>query len=312
MYLFFDTETTGLPDDYNSFSSFRNVRLVQIAWIIFDCDGKKLSKRDFIVKPEGFEIPENSTRIHKISNSFAISAGKSLTKVLIEFNNALRSCKHIVAHNLTFDYNVLISEFNRVNISTNIQNLTKICTKELTTDYCSIDSSKGYKWPTLTELYKKVFNEEILEAHNAALDIEATAKCFWYLKKNKLVNFDKNPMEKIVEVENCKNNIRLSPKILNLADKFKITEIKQNSITKNSNNMNLKEYAISLKSYCESIKDGDSISKRQLERLYQMIDELIIQLNDSENSADDDWPDISSHNNGSSNSSQSNIDDLPF
>ena len=312
MYLFVDTETTGLPDDYNSLSSYRDVRLVQIAWIIYDSAGRKLSKRDFIVKPDGFEIPESSTKIHKISNSFAISCGKSLTKVLVEFNNALRSCTHIVAHNLSFDYNVLLSEFNRVRISTNIQNLTKVCTKESTTDYCGIVTSRGYKWPSLSELYKKIFHEEIVEAHNAVVDIEATAKCFWYLKKLKLVDFDKKPKETTTEVETTKKPYRLIPKFVGIVESTKKTEPKPNSITLKPKNMNLKEYAISLKSYCESIKDGDSVSKRQLERLYQMLDELIILIDDAENSADDDWPDIPSSNSGSSSSTQSYSDDLPF
>lgn len=312
MYLFVDTETTGLPDDFNSLRSYRDVRLVQIAWIIYDSTGRKLSKRDFIVKPDGFEIPESSTKIHKISNSFAISCGKSLTKVLIEFNNALRSCTHIVAHNLNFDYNVLLSEFNRVNVKTTIQNLTKICTKESTTDYCAIVTSRGYKWPTLSELYKKIFHEEIVEAHNAVVDIEATAKCFWYLKKLKLVNFEQKPKESTPEVQTSKSPIRITPIILNKVEPIKKSEIKPSSITIKPNNMNLKEYAISLKSYCESIKDGDSVSKKQLERLYQMLDELIILIDDAENSSDDDWPEIPSSNSSSSSSTQSYDDDFPF
>jgi hypothetical protein len=52
--------------------------------------------------------------------------------------------------------------------------------------------------------------------------------------------------------------------------------------------MNIKENAISLRSYCESIKDGDSISKKQLDRLYQMIDELIMVI---EHDSYDNWPD---------------------
>ena len=294
MYLFVDTETTGLPDNYSSVNPYRNVRLIQIAWIIFDGNGKKLIKRDFIVKPDGFEIPESSSKIHRISNSLAISCGKSITKVLLEFNDAIRSCKYIVAHNLEFDYNVLISEFNKARISTTIQNLTKICTKESTIDYCGIVTSKGYKWPSLSELYKKIFNEEIKEAHNAVLDIEATAKCFWYLKRMKLVNFEMKP-EEITEKVKITNK---SPRLIPIFSKNLKNKEKPNKISQKPNNMKLKEYAISLKSYCESIKDGDSVSKKQLERLYQMLDELIILISKSEEKLDDDWSD--------------EPDDLPF
>jgi DNA polymerase-3 subunit epsilon len=312
MYLFVDTETTCLPDDYNSLSSYRDVRLVQIAWIIYDSSGRKLSKRDFIVKPDGFEIPESSTKIHNISNSFAVSCGKSLTKVLSEFNNALRSCTHLVAHNLTFDYNVLISEFNRVHVSTTIQNLIKICTKESTTDYCGIITSRGYKWPSLSELYKKIFNEEIVEAHNAVVDIESTAKCFWYLKNHKLIHFDKTRKETKAKIEITKFPYKITPKIVGILEENKASETKLSSIIPKRKNMNMKEHAISLKSYCESIKDGDSVSKKQLDKLYQMLDHLIILIDNTENSSDDDWPDITSSKSASRSSTQSRIDDLPF
>lgn len=75
--------------------------------------------------------------------------------------------------------------------------------------------------------------------------------------------------------------------------------------------MNLKEKAISLRSYCESIKDGDSISKKQLDRLYQMIDELIMVIENEEDS-DDDWPDTTQPINSSPRQPIPGDDDLPF
>jgi DNA polymerase-3 subunit epsilon len=310
MYLFVDTETTGLPEKFNSLNSYQNVRLVQLAWIIYDCQGKKISKRDFIVKPEGFEIPEQSTKIHKISNSFASSAGKSLKKVLIEFNKAIIDCKFIIAHNIIFDFNVLYTEFERIGLKTTIQDLKKICTMTSTTDYCGVKVSNSIKWPTLNELYKKIFNQNLIESHNAAIDIDATAKCFWYLKRNKIIEFEKINEEKKTYCVNNQKIVRLFPigHIFNKSTTEKSTQ-KNNSI-KNTYNMNLKEYAISLKSYCESIKDGDSVSKRQMERLYQMLDELIYLIDQDEIS--DDLPDAPSSNNTSSRSSDSYIDDLPF
>ncbi len=38
-----------------------------------------------------------------------------------------------------------------------------------------------YKWPTLAELYDKLFGEGFDEAHNAAADVAATARCFFEL-----------------------------------------------------------------------------------------------------------------------------------
>lgn len=59
MYLFFDTETTGLPKRWNApVTDLENwPRLVQLAWIMYDDRGNMLESRDVIVKPEGFTIP---------------------------------------------------------------------------------------------------------------------------------------------------------------------------------------------------------------------------------------------------------------
>ena len=77
MYLFFDTETTGLPRDYNA--PVHNVenwpRMVQIAWLIYDYDGQKLDSKDFIIKPEGYTIPKNVVDIHNISTVRAMKEG---------------------------------------------------------------------------------------------------------------------------------------------------------------------------------------------------------------------------------------------
>jgi DNA polymerase III subunit epsilon len=59
MYLFFDTETTGLPRSWKApITDLNNwPRLVQLAYLLYDSDGNELSGGDFIIKPEGFIIP---------------------------------------------------------------------------------------------------------------------------------------------------------------------------------------------------------------------------------------------------------------
>ena len=71
MYIIFDTETTGLPRDYNApMSDVDNwPRLVQIAWQLHDERGKLLSNHNYIVKPEGVTIPYNAEKVHGISTA---------------------------------------------------------------------------------------------------------------------------------------------------------------------------------------------------------------------------------------------------
>ena len=87
MYLFFDTETTGLPRNYKAPVTDLNnwPRLVQLAWLFYDESGNKIAGNDIIIKPEGFTIPVESSRIHGISTERAMREGVSLTEVLQEF-----------------------------------------------------------------------------------------------------------------------------------------------------------------------------------------------------------------------------------
>ena len=81
MYLFFDTETTGLPKDWKApITDFNNwPRLVQLAFLTFDKEGNKINSGNYIIKPEGFLIPKESSAIHRITNEKALNDGVSLS-----------------------------------------------------------------------------------------------------------------------------------------------------------------------------------------------------------------------------------------
>ena len=80
MFLIFDTETTGLPKDWNApFTDSDNwPRLVQLAWQLHDESGKLIDNKNFIVKPEGYTIPYNAEKIHGISTERAEEEGYDL------------------------------------------------------------------------------------------------------------------------------------------------------------------------------------------------------------------------------------------
>ena len=77
MYLFFDTETTGLPRNWKAPVTDLNnwPRLVQLAYLYYDADGKKIMGGDCIIKPEGFTIPTDASRVHGITTERALEEG---------------------------------------------------------------------------------------------------------------------------------------------------------------------------------------------------------------------------------------------
>jgi len=185
MYLLFDTETTGLPRSWNAKMEDVNnwPRLVQIAWLEYDEDGKEISKGDYIIKPEGYVIPKEAARIHKIDTELACSVGDKMRDVLNVLSALISKSKFLVAHNINFDINVVGAEFIREYIKSDMLEKKQICTMNAGVDLCKIPGKTKYKFPKLSELYRKLFDEGFSEAHNAAADIEATGRCFWEMKR---------------------------------------------------------------------------------------------------------------------------------
>lgn len=183
MYLIFDTETTGLPKNWNApITDTDNwPRCVQIAWQLHDELGQMVSHEDYLIIPDNYKIPYDAEQIHGISTDLAIQTGKSLKEVLELFNRALSKTKFVVGQNLNFDLNIMGCEFHRMGLETILNSIPVLdtCT-EKTALLCEIPGGRygKYKLPTLTELYEKLFNESFQEAHNATADVEATTRCF--------------------------------------------------------------------------------------------------------------------------------------
>lgn len=191
MYIIFDTETTGLPRNYDApITDLDNwPRLVQLAWQLHDERGKLLSNQSFIVKPEGFTIPYNAEKVHGISTDRALKEGHDLLKVLQAFEQDVAKAHYLVGHNIDFDIKVTGAEFLRKQERTHLLEKTSLDTKDISTDFCAISGGKGgkFKWPTLTELHHKLFGIGFEDAHDAAYDVAATAKCFFGLIKRKVL-----------------------------------------------------------------------------------------------------------------------------
>jgi len=185
MILIFDTETNGLPKNWNApINDLDNwPRLVQLAYLLMNDNGVVLKESNFFVKPEGFSISQETSRIHGITTDFVTQSGKSLKRVLLNFKEIVLRANTLVGHNIDFDEKVLIAESLRKEIPLGLASKKKVCTMKESTDYCKIPGRYGYKWPNLQELHEKLFNKEIIHTHNALDDVRITAKCFIELKK---------------------------------------------------------------------------------------------------------------------------------
>lgn len=188
MYLIFDTETTGLPRNYNApITDTDNwPRCIQIAWQLHDEFGNLIENQDYLVKPDGFNIPYDAERIHGICTELADEQGIGLAEVLGKFNIALSKAKFVVGQNIGFDVNIMGCEFHRMGVESPMSQMPVLdtCT-EVTADLLKLPGGRGgrFKLPNLTELHQYLFGEPFAEAHNATADVEATTRCFLQLLK---------------------------------------------------------------------------------------------------------------------------------
>jgi DNA polymerase III epsilon subunit-like protein len=156
---------------------------VQVAWSRIDGNLEKVDEEAFLVRPEGFAIPPEAQRLHRISTERALLEGIPLRKGLVAFADAVRLSEVVVAHNLRFDESVLSAEYLRLGLEPPFGSKKRICTMLGTVQLCRIPGSYGYKWPSLSELHRTLFGAEIEEAHDAGADVKACADCFVELKR---------------------------------------------------------------------------------------------------------------------------------
>ena len=149
MYLIYDTETTGLPRDWNApiTDSDNWPRCVQIAWQLHDDLGQLVEVKNYIIRPEGYDIPFNAAQVHGITTERAQKQGVDLAWVLNEFNKVLAKSKFVVGHNIGFDINIMGAEFHRKSIDTPLMDMGALdsCT-ETTAELCQIPRGRGGKF----------------------------------------------------------------------------------------------------------------------------------------------------------------------
>ena len=207
--LVFDTETTGLPQ--SKFIAPSTLHqwpyIVQFSYIIYDTSlNDIIQSKDYIIKlPESILIPEDSTKIHGITNEMSQQNGVQISDVLSEFFYFLRGVDILVGHNIEFDINMMKIELLRIidknsltqeqikfykyelHFLINFKNIS--CTLKDSIKFCNIQlidkNGKSFlKYPKLIELHEKLFNKIPSNLHNSFNDILITLRCFMKLKHN--------------------------------------------------------------------------------------------------------------------------------
>lgn len=182
MSLIIDTETSGLPDatnmrwgeypNYKALEKYDGARIVQLSFIVTDKKYNSLDLQDYVIKREGFNI--TNSEFHGITDKIS-DDGTEFDVAIQSFYEALKKVTHIIAHNVEFDINVIRSELFRrgkMDIMKELNKKILMCTMKHCKNIVKIVNSYGkYKFPSLKEIYKFVFDRDMNNAHNSKYDV---------------------------------------------------------------------------------------------------------------------------------------------
>lgn len=178
--LCFDCETTGIPDKGMKWDEdfLRFPRPVTMAWAFGD------TERHEIIRPQGWDIPTETVAIHGVTTEQADKEGKPFVEVVTEFLNDAEKYPLICAHNVYFDTSIIKAAIMALcpELADKAENALfkgkRIDTMRKTIKFVGARKENGSgKFPTLEELFAKLFDGATFPAHNALEDVRALRKC---------------------------------------------------------------------------------------------------------------------------------------
>jgi len=186
--IFFDLETNGMPEWKIPSDSPKQPHIVQMSCIVADEDTREnISQMDMVVKPDGWEISQEMTDIHGISQEHAEKVGYPEKQVLYAFLREWRQCRLRVSHNRTFDQRII-----RIALKRFSNLLTMDAWADKDSYFCTMLKCKpvlklpprnkfGYRNPSLKAAYEFLTGEEFEHTHNAYDDVKGCMMIYWCL-----------------------------------------------------------------------------------------------------------------------------------
>ncbi len=175
--LFYDTETTGLPDWKSPSDSDSQPHIVQLAALLVNVDTREtIASMDVIIKPDGWTISEEVSETHGITTEHALNVGIPEQLALDMFLAIWNGCNR-VSHNRTFDQRIIRIAAKRFKSEEIIdawgEKENHQCSMLMAKPIMELPGKRGFKNPNLAEAYEFFTALEIENAHTALADTKA-------------------------------------------------------------------------------------------------------------------------------------------
>ena len=181
--LVFDTETNGLRDPH----------AVQIAWVVYDADGRELwSRMEYLALPPGKSIDPGAERVHRISLRTLEKKGRAAQFVLTDFyadvDRVAVQDGRVVAHNAKFDARVVTNTATSCGLPRGLDVAECFCTMEKSKRRLNLANRRGgLKPPRNTELHEALVGPvpADVQLHDALADVRVTAASYFAGKRRR-------------------------------------------------------------------------------------------------------------------------------
>ncbi len=184
VFCILDIETDGprKMSFSNSSLTFEYPNVVQIAWLLMNENGEIIRRKSELINYPNITYTK-AFAISKIDIELVKRIGRKPEDVYYELVFDIGLSTHIVGHNIDYYLSILKNQLKKYDSSFEhndpFKNRETICTMNETVDFCNIEGSNGLlKNPKLTDLYKKLFDEDIEQNHKAEDNVMLTALCF--------------------------------------------------------------------------------------------------------------------------------------
>ena len=186
-----DTETTGFPAWKIPSEDPSQPHIVDICALLYTPDGVLVDSFEAMIRPDGWEIPNEVAVIHGITNEIALEQGIDEGLALEGFMDIWRRAGLRVAHNVSFDDRILrigLKRFFSDEVADEFKAGAKYCTATNSKPICQLPPTEAmkasnfknsFKTPTVAEALLYFTGEELVGGHRARADAEGCARVYF-------------------------------------------------------------------------------------------------------------------------------------
>jgi len=190
-----DTETSSLPRKGIPLDHPEQPHLVELGAVLCEDNGKERASFNLIVRPDGWEIPEEASNIHGITTQDALACGVPLLVALSALTHLWGQASLMIAHNAEFDLKIIDIALARAGREPTYKRPPSRCTMRLATPVLNLPPTPKMitagmtkpKRPSLQEAHTHLVGHPFEGAHNALADARACARVFFAMKEKGLV-----------------------------------------------------------------------------------------------------------------------------